>query len=63
MAYKRLEDHVFKWPAVTGGMIRLVLHKGQVTATGSTATSYAWFVWNKIQPDRPEQTRFVWIPP
>ena len=23
MAYKRLEDHVFKWPAISNGMMRL----------------------------------------
>jgi len=23
VAYKRLEDHVFKWPAISNGMIRL----------------------------------------
>ena len=40
---------------------RVVLHKGKLTATGSTATAYCWMVWNKISPM--PYTRFVWIPP
>jgi len=39
---------------------RVVLHKGKVTATGSTATAYCWVVWchNETNP-----TELIWIPP
>ena len=40
---------------------RVVLHKGHVTKTGSTATAYCWLVWNKCDSDN--KTRFTWIPP
>lgn len=39
---------------------RVVMHKGKLSATGSTATAYCWLVWDKsvAQP-----CRFDWIPP
>ena len=39
---------------------RVVMHKGKLSAKGSTATAYAWIVWDKNAPDG---TRFHWIPP
>lgn len=41
---------------------RVVLHKGKVTATGSTATAYCWVVWREPY-DVPIDTRFGWIAP
>ena len=38
---------------------RVVMHKGKVTADGSTATAYAWLVWLPGEND----TRLRWIPP
>jgi len=38
---------------------RVVMHKGKVTATGSTATAYCWLVW----VDGEEETQFRWIRP
>lgn len=38
---------------------RVVLHKGKLSEKGSTATSYAWFLWEKDWLG----TRFGWIPP
>lgn len=40
---------------------RVVMHKGKLSAKGSTATAYCWLVWRKN--DRTGQTRFDWIPP
>ena len=40
---------------------RVVMHKGKLSAKGSTATAYCWLVWRKN--DRTVQTRFDWIPP
>lgn len=40
---------------------RVVMHKGTLSAKGSTATAYCWLVWRKN--DRSGQTRFGWIPP
>lgn len=39
---------------------RVPMHKGKLTATGSTATAYCWVVWRKHAP---EGTRFHWIAP
>jgi hypothetical protein len=39
---------------------RVVMHKSKVTATGSTATAYAWLVWFK---DASGPTVFDWIGP
>ena len=43
---------------------RVPMHKGRLTATGSTATSYCWLVWidGDFVGDEP-QTTFHWIPP
>ncbi|MGL5008609.1 MAG: hypothetical protein ACRC6I_01900 [Paracoccaceae bacterium] len=38
---------------------RVVMHKGQLSAKGSTATAYCWLVWVMGE----EGTRFDWIPP
>lgn len=38
---------------------RVVMHKGKVTADGSTATAYAWLVWLPGEND----TRLRWIAP
>jgi hypothetical protein len=40
---------------------RVVMHKGKLSANGSTATAYCWLVWRNN--DRTGQTRFQWIPP
>jgi hypothetical protein len=39
---------------------RVPLFKGRLDPKGSTATSYAWFVWDKPLTGRTEK---VWIPP
>ncbi len=39
---------------------RVVMHKGRLSATGSTATAYCWLVWDKAAD---HSTRFDWIPP
>ena len=39
---------------------RVVMHKGKLSAKGSTATAYCWLVFTKSHPN---QTRFDWIPP
>ncbi len=39
---------------------RVPMHKGKLTATGSTATAYCWIVWRKHSNVR---TEFGWIPP
>lgn len=38
---------------------RVVMHKGRLAPEGSTATAYAWLVWQKGEAD----TRFRWIAP
>lgn len=38
---------------------RVVMHKGKLSAKGSTATAYAWLVWLHGVTD----TRLRWIPP
>lgn len=38
---------------------RVVMHKGKLVANGSTATAYAWLVWQK----REIKTRLHWITP
>jgi len=40
---------------------RVVMHKGKLSAKGSTATAYCWLVWRKN--DRTGATAFNWIPP
>ena len=41
---------------------RVVMHKGKLTATGSTATAYCWIIWHKNW-DSSKPTTFDWIPP
>lgn len=41
---------------------RVVMHQGRVTAEGTTATAYAWLIWDNVLRSAPE-TRFDWIPP
>lgn len=38
---------------------RVVMHKGKLSAKGSTATAYCWVIWMQGQRD----TRFGWIAP
>ncbi len=40
---------------------RVPMFRGRVDAKGSTATSYAWFVWEHDKKGL--DTKFVWIPP
>ncbi|WP_226780326.1 hypothetical protein [Oceaniglobus trochenteri] len=40
---------------------RVVMHRGCLSAKGSTATAYCWLIWQKN--NRTGQTRFDWIPP
>ena len=40
---------------------RVVMHKGKLSANGSTATAYCWLVWDKQA--RGHHTQFHWIPP
>ncbi|RDW14417.1 methyltransferase [Paracoccus thiocyanatus] len=40
---------------------RVVMHKGRLSAKGSTATAYCWIVWRKDVLG--EGTRFHWIEP
>jgi hypothetical protein len=40
---------------------RVPIVKGRLSATASTATSYAWFIWRTNQDN--DQTQLVWIPP
>lgn len=43
---------------------RVVMHKGRLSATGSTATAYCWIVWPGRDVRRTSiDTRFQWIPP
>ena len=39
---------------------RVVMHKGKLSAKGSTATAYCWLVWRNGNSGSP---RFGWIPP
>ena len=39
---------------------RVVMHRGKVTADGSTATAYCWLVWDQVDDF---ETRFGWIKP
>lgn len=44
---------------------RVVMHKGKLSAKGSTATAYAWLVWvtGPIPPVVPARTNLRWIAP
>lgn len=41
---------------------RVVMHKGRLSAKGSTATAYCWIVWTTA-PIPPPHTEFRWIAP
>ena len=41
---------------------RLPMHEGRWDPNGSTATSYAWFVW-RLPLNEGQGTRLMWIPP
>jgi predicted RNA methylase len=41
---------------------RVVMHRGRVTADGTTATAYAWLIWDDVLRST-AQTRFEWIAP
>jgi hypothetical protein len=56
-------ERLFKYspPAIVAQFTeRLVILKGRLSATGSTATSYCWLVF---QPGNAERGRLMWIPP
>lgn len=40
---------------------RVVMHKGKLSAKGSTATAYCWLVWDKGRDG--QSPNFHWIPP
>jgi len=44
---------------------RVVMHKGKLTATGSTATAYCWIVWHPNGPGKMARpsARLSWIAP
>lgn len=44
---------------------RVVMHKGRLSAKGSTATAYCWIIW-RVQPDgtmAARETKLRWIAP
>ncbi len=42
---------------------RVVMHRGRLTAKGSTATSYCWLVWRKAEMAVDRAPTLRWIPP
>lgn len=51
-------------PALVAPFVeRVPMFKGRLDAAGSTATSYAWFVWSRRPGAALPGTRLVWIPP
>lgn len=42
---------------------RVVMHRGKLSATGSTATAYCWLIWMQYCPSDRFGTRFGWISP
>lgn len=42
---------------------RVVMHRGRVTADGSTATAYAWLVWDRLFGQLVRAPQFDWIAP
>ena len=40
---------------------RVVMHKGKLSAKGSTATAYCWLIWHQYNTSG--YTEFDWIPP
>lgn len=51
----RPPSHVFQFTE------RVVMHRGKLTATGSTATAYCWLVWHPFGDDG--RTEMCWIEP
>lgn len=42
---------------------RVVIHRGKLTANGSSATAYSWIIWSTGKHDKRKPTEFDWIPP
>lgn len=42
---------------------RVVMHKGRLSATGSTATAYCWLVWDRSTAWPDVDPSFHWLPP
>jgi hypothetical protein len=42
---------------------RVVMHKGKLSAKGSTATAYCWLVWRQPPIEMRDLTRLHWIAP
>ncbi|AWD21597.1 methyltransferase [Fuscovulum blasticum] len=42
---------------------RVVMHRGRLSPTGSTATAYCWIIWETHQPRMRREPEFGWIPP
>lgn len=42
---------------------RVVMHRGRLSATGSTATAYCWLIWDMARPEGLGVTQFGWIGP
>ncbi len=42
---------------------RIPMFKGRIDPAGSTATSYAWLIWQKRPPVPGRGTQLIWIPP
>lgn len=42
---------------------RVVMHKGRLAPDGSTATAYAWLIWNTALPALPFGSTLHWIAP
>lgn len=42
---------------------RVVMHRGRLSANGSTATAYCWLVWEQGQIGSGRMPRFDWIAP
>ncbi len=59
----RYHELFSKFPPISIGQFteRVPMHKGKLTATGSTATAYCWLVWH-IHRGR-SAPQFRWIPP
>lgn len=57
-------QHLFKlWPPshVLQFTERVVMHRGKLSANGSTATAYCWLVW--LKEDHGKPTKFDWLAP
>ena len=49
-----------RFSAANKGVSFLVMHRGKLTKTGSSATAYSWIVWQRGHVGPVE---FDWIPP